>query len=232
MLSPRCSPTLCCALPLLLATGACLPTTGDDDDDDVVASDAGSAQDAGGSGIGEWLRNAPPADPPTLLAPDPGEEGLWAAARLSPPAYPFDISLVNYTVGDGAAGEVMCSGTLAHQLALYVSSSTTPPENEAPTLSISVFELDPTLIGHMGRAVSEAIDPPLRLEQGEHLFVAVQLVGVHPDVLCVHVNDDDAYEGDRSYWSGNTAAPYGWVRLDSLGLPGSLLYTAYGHHSP
>ncbi|MFH1812515.1 MAG: hypothetical protein ABIJ09_27530 [Pseudomonadota bacterium] len=198
-------------------------------------ADAGLVHDAAvdsGSSSGEWLRNAPNADPPTLLAPDPGEEGRWAAARLTPSVYPFEVDLVNYTVGDGEAGDVMCSGTLAHQLRLWVASSSAPPDDQTPALEFSIPTLDPALLGHLGRSVGQVLDPPLVLEQGQHLFVAVQLPGSYPDVLCVQVNPTGSYQGDRNYFSGATAAPYGWAQLDSLGLTGSLLFTAHGQQQP
>lgn len=225
--------SLACSPPLD-GGDAAIPADATAGQDAAAGEDALTGHDTGhdsGTAAG-WLRNAPDVDPPTMLAPDPGEEGMWAAARLSPPRYPFDVRLISYVVGDGAAGSVSCSGTLSHQLELLVSSDTAPPENEAPALRVTIPEVDRAEIGHVGRTVNLPIDPPIRLEMGEHLFVAVQLPGSHPDVLCVQVNDQDAYEGNRSYWSGATEAPYAWVQLDSLGLPGSLLFTAYGAPVP
>lgn len=218
-----------------LGVTGCVPS---DDGADAAVVDASARHDAGHSGIdighdagtsnGTWLFNAPPVDPPTLLAPDPGEEGHWAAARLTPPSYPFDVSIVSYTVGDGAAGNVNCSGTLSHQLQLYAESSVAPPATPAPDFSVTVPAATPDQIGHMGRTVTQTVDPPLRLAQGEHLFVAIQLGGTHPEVLCLQVNDVGPADGNRNYWSGAVAPPFSWVQLDSFGLDGSLLISAFG----
>ena len=222
------------ALLLDLATMGCAPAGAGDD---AAAADTGGSRDAGHTGAdagqdagstGVWLFNAPPVDPPTLLTPDPGEEGNWAAARLTPPGYPFDVSIVSYTVGDGAAGNVTCSGTHSHQLQLYAASSVAPPATPTPDMDITVPAATPEQIGHLGRTVTQDIDPPLRLAQGEHLFVAIQLGGTYPEVLCLQVNDVDAAEGNRNYWSGALAPPFSWVQLDSFGLDGSLLISAYG----
>jgi len=219
---------------LALTLSAC-PAPEDDEDagttvDASTSADASQGYDAGLGGT--WLSNAPPADPPTLLAPDPGEEGHRAAARLTPPSYPFEVSQLRYMVGDGPAGNVECSGTLSHLVEIYVDSAAAPPESPNPAFSVTIPTGTPEMIGHIGRTILQEVSPPVRLEQDEHLFVAVQLCGTHPDVLCLQVNSGDPYDSDRNYWSSAATAPYGWTELDSFGLTGDIMIDAYGEPAP
>jgi len=210
---------------------ACQPPA---DEPDAGAKDAGTFSDASNyydawvPNPNSWLRNASESCGSSLLVPDPGEEGHLAAARLTPAVYPFQVLYVRYLIGDGEAGSVDCDSTLAHQLTLYVSSDAAPPESPNPVYSTTIPTADPSEIGHEGRVVKHDLTPPLILNEGEHLFVAIELAGVHPDVMCLPVNDEDPYEGDRNYWSTAVAAPYGWVQLDSFGLVGSIMVSAYG----
>ncbi len=165
------------------------------------------------------------------LMPADGEEGHLCAGRLTPPGYPFTVLKVGYRLGHGpnVDSEVVCNGSLEHQVHLYVSSDVIPPTSPASPVIITAPYMDPASIPEGdGRIVTLDVDPPVTLNQGEHLFVAIKYAGTYPDVLCVSTNKDDPYDGDRNYWSNAAAPPYSWTQLDSFGLQGSLLVRAIG----
>lgn len=167
-----------------------------------------------------------------LLSPDPGEEDHWCAARLTPPVYPLVVVGIRYYAGNGAAGAVTCDASLAHKVELYAETTLAPPATPIPVAIIDVPAVDPsTLIPDECRNVEVEVDPPVTLTSGQHLFVAVQFAGTHPNVFCIQVNSSGAYEADRNYWSSAAAAPFSWVTLDSFGLTGSLVIQAVGYQA-
>lgn len=176
-----------------------------------------------------WLRNSPERCGTSMLVPDPGEESHWCASRLTPPRYPFEVQRVRYIVGHGdSTGVVTCDATLSHQLQVFVVNTNTLPAEPTGVQNVTIPVGNENDFVDDKRYVEHTLDTPILLQQGEHLVMAVQFAGVHPNVMCMPSNDIDAYEGDRNYWSNAAATPFSWVQLDSFGLMGSLLMSAYG----
>jgi len=175
------------------------------------------------------LTNAADKCGATLLTPDPGEENHLGAGRLTPSSYPFEVTTVRYHLGHGENKGIECNAGLEHKVELYVSTDTKPPATPASPLVLTVAAVDPSTISSEGRKVSLDLAQPITLKSGEHLFVAIRFAGTHPKVLCVGVNEEDPYQGDRNYWSNAAAAPYAWAQLDSFGLKGSIMVSALGY---
>ena len=98
-------------------------------EDPGVSNDQGAPDDGGETPPTEqMLGNGLQTCESVLLKPDEGEEGALAAARLTPPGYPFRVTRVRYPLGHGPAGEVTCDATLAHTLRLFASAETPPPD--------------------------------------------------------------------------------------------------------
>jgi hypothetical protein len=191
-----------------------------------------------------------------LLVPSKDEEGHLCAGRLTPPAYPFIVWDIRYHLGhgptsipavgvdggissdgspsvsDGGKKEktITCNATLAHEVQLYISKDVKPPSTPSPA-AILAIPADTSGKNYAdGRFIIQKLDSTLTLNQGEHLFIAIKFAGAYPDdVLCVAVNEDDPYEGNRNYWSNAAAPPYSWTQLDTFGLMGSILVSAGGY---
>jgi hypothetical protein len=177
------------------------------------------------------LTNAASICSPTLLIPDPGEEGHLCAARLTPgpTEYPFTVKTVRHRLGHGLQKGIDCNAALEHQVHLTVSSETKPEATPASPVVLPIPAADPSTISTTeGRWVMTDLAQPLTLTSGQHLFVSIKFAGTHPKVLCVAVNTEGAYQADRNYWSGAAAAPYKWVTLESLGLTGSIMANVVG----
>jgi hypothetical protein len=178
----------------------------------------------------QLLTNASEKCNATLLSPNPGEEKHLCVGRLTPTAYPFEVRTVRYHLGHGTTNQgVECNAGLEHKVELYVSTEAKPPATPASPLTLTVPPMDPKTISSEGRVASLDLAQPLILAKGEHLFIAIRFAGTHPNVLCVGVNAEDAYQGDRNYWSNAAATPYPWVQLDSFGLKGSIMVSAVGY---
>jgi hypothetical protein len=174
------------------------------------------------------LSNASDTCSGTMLKPDPGEEGHLCAGRLTPPGYPFEVRTIRYRLGHGPSSGVQCNAGLEHQVQLYVESEVKPPATPAAPVVLTIPAQDPSTLSDEGRTVSADLSQPLVVKTGEHLFVAVKFAGQHPNVLCVGVNTEDPYQGDRNYWSNASAPPYSWKQLDTFGLKGTVMVTALG----
>jgi hypothetical protein len=234
-------PAIALSLLLGLALAACSDDTGPrppppdarpDLRRDLAAADRAPLPDSpapDGARPVQLLANAGDKCNATLLAPDPGEEGHLCAGRLTPSAYPFEVRTIRYRLGHGASKGVDCNAGLEHKVELYVSSDAKPPATPTAVRAITIPPKDPQTISAEGREVSIDLAPTLTLLGAEHLFVAVRFAGTHPKVLCVAVNAEEPYQGDRNYWSNAAAAPYPWVQLDSFGLKGSIMVSALGY---
>jgi hypothetical protein len=70
---------------------------------------------------------------------------------------------------------------------------------------------------------------PVKLEQGQHLFAAVDVPVTGGKSACVQVCSDQAGVGDKSFISINeSSAPFTWQSFAELKWPGELSISAIG----
>ena len=222
------------ALSLLVAVGV-----GCVEDTDETKVGAGETGAGGGSGTNDHLftqevrvSNLPDqctAEHVRSSSPGAGEEGLVTVARLAPPSYPFMVesigyALMNLTKSLDGYSEAYCSSKHSHRV--WVSKGTALDPGATPDV-VESFDVS-------GGNSAEAIDwlehqlsQPLILNEGEQLFVAVELTGTFPEVMCLARCADDTAP-QANYWSLDQQAPYGWVELSAAGADGDLAVTAYG----
>ncbi len=235
-------------LGMTFALGACSESEGDDDataddddataddddatadDDDATADDddtTGAADDDDSSGTGsDLLANFPdPCKQWTAVMPLSGEEGQLAAARLTPPHWPFSVDKVVYQLLHGDQDGVQCNAEYPHRLELFTAEGPAPAAEPADVLVMVTEEDD---VQGTERIVVVEIDPPITIEQDEDLFVAVELTGNYPEVGCLSMCTDGVTHDDRNYWSNATEAPYSWAELSGYGVMGNLVVVAYG----
>ena len=231
------------ALGMVFALGACSESEGDDDDatagddddatagddDDTTAGDdddttAGDDDDSSGT-AGDLLVNFPdPCKQWIAVMPLSGEEGQLAAARLTPPHWPFDVDKVVYQLLHGDQEGVHCNAEYPHRVELFTAEGPAPAVTPGDVLVVVTGEDE---VQGTERIVVVDLDPPITIEQDEDLFVAVELTGNYPDVGCLSMCTDGATHDDRNWWSNATEAPYSWAELSSYGVMGNLVVVAY-----
>jgi hypothetical protein len=200
------------------------PSTGPVGDGDLAGGDFDRGQTDPGY-TPACFANAAFSDPPQALAPGLGEEGFWAAVRLTPPAFPFAVGHLQYVLTHGPAHGVNCDASVVHTVELYVSHDVAPPATPVPVATVVVPAVDPASLAEL-RSVTLTLESPVTLVEGEHLFVAVQVVGTYPDVLCLVLNAATPAANDRDYWSNATTPPFDWHPLTDYGPPANLVVTA------
>ncbi len=155
------------------------------------------------------------------LKPDPAEAGFWAAARLEPASLPFTVEAVAYQLSAGAG----CSTGIGHRVIAFVGDSNRPAA-EPSRLATWAIPSDQAVAGPRTRRL--VLDEPRVLEDGEQLYVAVEMPIVDGQSLCLSVCPEND-RSDTAWWSNAAAAPYGWVELESFGLKGEIRISALGH---
>jgi len=157
------------------------------------------------------------------LAPAEGEFGHWAAARLTPPSYPFTVTAISYLAITGEGSE--CRTGLGHQVALYVGAQ------DKPTASPEGVILSVPAAAHARhfRQVILDLDTPVQLSEGQHLFVAVEMAGGPEAMLCLNMGCTGEGTPDRNYWSNAAAPPFDWATLDSFGFTQDISMSAVGY---
>ena len=210
-------------------------TAGDDDDATAGDDDDATAGDDDDATAGDDDDSADPADDMithftdpckewSAVMPLPGEEGQLAAARLTPPFWPYDVDKVVYQLLHGEADGVQCNASYPHRVELFTAAGPNPPAEPEDVLVVVTEEEE---VPGTERLVIMDFDPPLTIEDGEDLFVAVELTGNYPDVGCFSMCTDGSTHGDRNWWSNATGAPYSWAELASYGVMGNLVVVAY-----
>ena len=202
----------------------------DDDAADDDAADDDAADDDSADPVEELLTNFPASCSSwSAVMPLAGEEGHLAAGRLTPPSWPFTVDRVVYSLLHGSQDGLECNAEYAHRVELFTGTSPTP---DASPTAPTVEAVPEDEVSGAERLVVVDLDPPLTIEQDEHLFVAVELVGSYPDVGCLSLCNDGQTYDDRNWWSNATAAPYSWAQLADYGVPGNLVVVAYGSVGP
>ena len=224
---------------ILVGLGAALASPGCDGDGETpadtgldsatiadVAADGGTAVDAADV-TGEAHTEDPrlltnidwPCSKRYLVGALPEELGHLAAARLTPRAYPFEVTKISYELA-GPETYDACDDTFAHRVEIWVETTATP--SATPTLHETIdVSAQPEPTANIFRKVTRTLATPLTLTAGQHLYVAVELQGETvaetTTSLCIEACAD-VPQPDRNFWSNAVAAPYSWMTLADAGL--------------
>jgi hypothetical protein len=143
----------------------------------------------------------------------PESPGQMLAARLFPPTYPYRVDAVEYVLQHFPA--FGSDAARAHDVEIWVQRAFEPEASPAALrgqrIAVPATALDPDRL----RRVRLPLAAPVRLDDGDVLFVAVHLTAGEAGALCVAGGADFAPEG--SFWlSESAAAPFTWSPLDAL----------------
>jgi hypothetical protein len=150
--------------------------------------------------------------------------------RLTPASAPFIVVGARYILGGtGTGGSIPCDSTVPHRVDLWVDTSTTPASTPALATTIKIA---PATQGTLV-ATSVSLGSPLRLESGEHLFVAVEMSNqVNDKAMCI-VTCGAGTTGEKSFtsWTNatvNNSPPYSWTSYKAMGSTQELAILALG----
>jgi hypothetical protein len=196
-------------------------------DDAGAGDDGGAGEDAGppvDAGPNVRLTNAPMSCAMAgYTFADPANGGHYAAARLTPPRFPFTVTSVFYALVHKPG---TCNADLVHEVLVFTSSETTPPGTPGGVTVPVPAPATPTAAG-TARRVETMLDTPVVVNAGEELFVAVQMArGAEP--LCLEECLDPG-EADRNWWSAAAMPPFPWATLASYGNDGTVTVGVIGH---
>ncbi len=180
------------------------------------ASSSSSSNASTSTGMmGEIEVSNVPADCPasSILAVSPilpDEAGHYAATRLTPPAYPFSVTSIEYDLVQ-PPGNVQCANQgFEHEVQIYIATDTAPPATpEAPVLW-DTFPMPPSDPETHTNEISFA--DPIQLTAGQHLYVSVQLVGEGEESLCI-ASCAETSTAEVDYWSNAAAVPFAWADM-------------------
>lgn len=161
-----------------------------------------------------------------LIAPIPEEIGQLAAGRLTPESYPFTVTEIAYELVGNLA---TCNNTLPHRTDVYVlSDATLPASPSTQAVSVVSFDVDPGPSDDTVRTINLTLDQPIELTEGQHLVIAVEMVGDDSTTACLNFCMDVA-PTERSFWSNAVDEPYDWADMVSdIGFNGTYVVFASG----
>ncbi|MBT3223154.1 MAG: hypothetical protein HN348_29115 [Proteobacteria bacterium] len=145
------------------------------------------------------------------LSPSAGEEGHRAAARLEPPAYPFNVTAARIVLFHDYAD---CLSGGEYSVQVYVDGSNSPPSTPAPIVT-ALFP--PVLLVGNFRTFQISFTPALELTGGDQLFISVDFDGKSPITSCVAMCTNQ-YQANTNYWSNADNTPYPWATLETYSI--------------
>ncbi|MCA9543873.1 MAG: hypothetical protein KC613_05765 [Myxococcales bacterium] len=102
--------------------------------------------------------------------------GGWSVTRLTPAGWPFQVEQIGYELvhrpGQGPPG---CTATAPHAVVVFVSGET--PADDAPLLQRFDVALDEGDVPRDHAPVRLDLDEAVTLQQGESLYVAIEMPG-------------------------------------------------------
>jgi hypothetical protein len=174
-----------------------------------ICSSSGGGGDGGTSGF------AAPVIPGTT------ENGHLSTVRLTPPGYPFTVTSVRYLLMRPATTPPFneCATGIDHKVLVWAGSNVTPAATPA---NVQTFTSANVPDGISDRVIEHKLSTPLVLNQGEHVFIAVEMryePGAGPlpaRRTCLRACWFPSVAADRDYWSNSASTPYPWVTLQSF----------------
>jgi hypothetical protein len=158
--------------------------------------------------------------------PGPGEEGHWAAGRLTPTsANGMWIHRVRYylTAGLGDCGQ------LDHRVQVFLGAAEEDPP--ATPNVLYEFDVDGSSLA-IGDTFVELVLPSYVFVDGdESLFVSLEQLDFGDGQTCPAVCITDPVEDGFSYWSNSASTPYPWTDLSSFDIQ-RLMISGYGIVAP
>jgi hypothetical protein len=148
-----------------------------------------------------------------ILSPADGEEGHWSATVHSPNG--FIVTAVSYYLWDGDPGNGSpCDGGYAHRVHVYLDDDATP---DADPVVVAEFDVDLGVVTpDDDTLVRLVLENPVRVEPGQHVFVAIEHAADATHEICTTACDS-AFTEDTNFWSNAADVPYGWVTIESFG---------------
>ncbi len=141
------------------------------------------------------------------------EDGHRLAVRLTPPSWPFEVRQLRYHL----VAEDDCRRNLTHKVQAYVGTGDAPPASGSPVRS---FTRKLPKGPKAERAELIDLDTPIILEEGEHLFVSIEMQhNSNGKRICVPAcSVGGTYVPGRTWWSNAASAPYPWQELGEFGI--------------
>ncbi len=143
----------------------------------------------------------------------PEEAGHYAATTLTPEVYPFTVERVRYKIR-GPGYKVSCSTKIAHEVQVYVSKASKPPEKPSETPGFVAIAVPAEAMEAEFRLINLTLAEPIVLNEGDRLVVAVEMAGA-ADLktgLCIR-SCFDTKEANVDWWSNAADEPFAWADL-------------------
>lgn len=196
--------------------------------DATVDATVETPRDALEPGAEVTLRNptaACDADPYTwYVFPYPSDVGHWATSRLTPTGA-FSVDAVSYQLRDQNA--IGCDAAVGHHVRVFTGRDISPP-GSPEVLFEQTIQLPPG-DGPI-RTVDLVIDPPIVVDAGRQLFVAIEMQGVAPSRTCIKYCKMGGVSDDHDYLSNEAVAPFTWSSLRGTSADSMTLdVRAHGH---
>lgn len=159
----------------------------------------------------------------------PDEVGHWALERLTPTDTPTLVDGVVYQLfGVDEKEGPFCRSGVPHRAFAVVTPDGAPPDSPSTADGYRTFEI--SLPESPLEAADVPFDPPMILNDGDALFVGVEMTAEADTSLCIAAcRPLGGGLRNRSYWSNATAEPYPWGDLVAdFDLAENFTIRAYG----
>ncbi len=153
----------------------------------------------------------------------PQENGHWLLERLDAPADPFWVDSVVYWMDHTDE----CDAGVEHRVRLYISDQGNPGVNPTFAAETTVALSSPTAGFN---SVEASFGEPVAVNAGDHLFVAIEMLGSSEAYSCVGLCGLEP--SPSTLWSNSANPPFDWEEMSSFDLDGAVGLEGRGRVAP
>jgi hypothetical protein len=156
---------------------------------------------------------------PGYIVPLASEDGFYLLHRFGPFTSAASISRFSFLMAGDSHGDAVCDSLLDGDLAIWASSSSTPP-TALPTWRIALTPVrygTGTFSSSDDQTVTTWLASPLSVAAGQYVYVAMEELHDGSSATC-YQTCKDGKSSTSSYYSDTDAAPFGWDKLSAYGI--------------
>jgi hypothetical protein len=140
-----------------------------------------------------------------VIQPYPEEHQHWGASRLTPSEYPFEVDAIQIEL-EHTPDTTGCRANSPRTVRVLKATGATPPATPSSAPGVQTYNLTGRA-DVIGWFIRKQLDTPITLNEGESLFVIVQVEASSSGKTCFK-SCADGFQEEHNWWSNRSIEPF------------------------